>query len=340
MKDKEYWNKRAEQVAAKQFDNTDKYLNRLKIEYKEAYYSIQKDINVFYQRFAENNEITLSEAKVLLNSDQLSEFRMTLKQFIRLAKDNKELKWEKELNNVYFKTRVTRLKALQFQIRAAIEGLYMKQENDIISFLKDTYEDTYYRNIYEIHKGLGVGVNFAKIDNLALEKVIKEPWLGENYSSRIWKNKDTLIRELEINLSQAFIRGDSIDTTSKVIADRLRVSECRARTLVNTESAHISSKATFDSYKSSGVVKEYEIIATLDLKTSDICRSMDGKVFKVSEKEIGVNAPPFHPNCRTTTVAYFDDAIDEKRIARGLDGKVYKVSGNIKYNEWYNEYIK
>lgn len=265
---------------------------------------------------------------------------MTLKQFIRLAKDNNDLKWEKELNNVYFKTRITRLQALQSQIKASIDSLFIKQQLDMEKFLKDIYEDTYYRNIYEIHKGLGIGINFAKIDNKALDKVISTKWLGENYSDRVWKDKDKLLRELEISLSQAFIRGDSIEKTSNIIAERMKVAKGRAFTLVNTESAYILSQATFDSYKGSGVVKKYEIVATLDIKTSKICRGMDGKVFKVSEKEIGLNAPPFHCNCRTTTVAYFEDAIDEERIARGIDGKVYKIPGDIKYDEWFYSYIK
>lgn len=67
---------------------------------------------------------------------------------------------------------------------------------------------------------------------------------------------------------------------------------------------------------------------------------MDGKVFKVSEKEIGVNAPPFHPRCRTTTVAYFPDEVDEERIARDSDGSNYYVPGDMNYEQWYNKYVK
>ncbi|HID0855721.1 minor capsid protein [Clostridium botulinum] len=84
-----------------------------------------------------------------------------------------------------------------------------------------------------------------------------------------------------------------------------------------------------NSYIGSGVVKEYEILATLDLHTSKICRLLDGKVFKVSEKEIGVNAPPFHPNYRTTIIPYFPDTLDIERIARDYEGEVYYVDGFI-----------
>ncbi|WMJ79547.1 minor capsid protein [Clostridium sp. MB40-C1] len=340
MRSKDYWKKRSEVVASKQFKKADDYILSLHLEYLEALGGIQKDIEVFYARFATNNEITLAEARKLLNSNQLHEFKMDLKEFTRKAKDNKNKQWEKELNNVSYKVRVTRLQALQTQVRNQIENLYSSQLKNTTGLLKGVYEDTYYRNIFEVHKGLGIGVNFAKLDTNTVNKVITEQWHGENYSSRIWDNKDKLIMELQTNLAQSFIRGDSIDKTSKLIADRMNVARNRARTLVNTESSYITSKATFDSYSGSGVVKQYEILATLDLHTSRICREMDGRVFKVSEKEIGVNAPPFHPNCRTTIVPYFDDVIDEERIARDSNGKNYYVYGNMSYDQWYDKYVK
>ncbi|WP_243157527.1 minor capsid protein [Clostridium sporogenes] len=339
MRSKDYWKKRSEVVASKQFNKTDNYILSLHLEYMEALSSIQKDIEVFYSRFSQNNEVTLAEARKLLNSNELREFKMGLKEFTRKAKDNKNLQWEKELNNVSYKVRVTRLQALQTQMRNQIENLYTKQQNDTPNILSGIYEDTYYRNIFEVQKGLGIGINFAKLDTNTINKVITEPWHGDNYSSRIWNNKEKLIMELQTNLTQGFIRGDSIDKTSKTIAERMNVASNRARTLVNTESANIVSKATFNSYIGSGVVKEYEILATLDLHTSKICRSLDGKIFKISEKEIGVNAPPFHPNCRTTTIAHFPDAIDEERIARDYEGNTYYVDGNIDYTQWYKENV-
>ncbi|NFD56111.1 phage head morphogenesis protein [Clostridium botulinum] len=339
MRSKDYWRKRSEAVAGKQFKKTDNYILSLHLEYMEALSSIQKDIEVFYSRFSQNNEISLQEARRLLTSNELQEFKMDLKEFTGKAKENKNLQWEKELNNVSYKVRVTRLQALQTQIRNQIENLYTKQQSEATNLLGGIYEDTYYRNIFEVHKGLGIGINFAKLDTNTINKAITEPWYGGNYSGRIWNNKDKLIMELQTNLTQAFIRGDSIDKTSKAIAERMNVAKNRARTLVNTESANIVSKATFNSYIGSGVVKEYEILATLDLHTSKICRSLDGKIFKVSEKEIGVNAPPFHPNCRTTIIPYFADTIDEERIARDSEGDVYYIDGKTNYKQWYEKYV-
>ena len=89
-------------------------------------------------------------------------------------------------------------------------------------------------------------------------------------------------------------------------------------------------------------VQQYEVVATLDLRTSEICQEMDGKRFDVAEAVTGVNYPPFHPWCRTTTIPYYDDMdySGNTRVARGGDGKTYKVPADMTYKEWKAEYIE
>ena len=338
MNNTEYWKKRAEEIADLEYSKVEEYRTKMQLEYKDALKSIQRNIEIFYARFAQNNDISLLEAKKLLNSDELEEFKIDLAEFRRMSKQANP-DWEKELVNVSLKTRITRLEALQLRIRNAIEQLYTDQQEEGTNLLKDTYEDTYYRNIYNIQSGTGVGIDFAKPDNVALDKVINEKWLGSNYSDRLWKDKIALLTELQTNLAQAFIRGDSIDKTTKTVAGRLGTDFNKTRTLINTESAYIAQKATFDGYKATGI-EQYQIVATLDLHTSKLCRSLDLKIFNLSDKEIGVTAPPFHPNCRTTTVAYFDGMMFGERLARDSEGKTYYVDRNMSYEEWYNKYVK
>ncbi|MFR1378849.1 MAG: minor capsid protein [Clostridium neonatale] len=338
MNNQEYWKKRAEEIADLEYSKVEEYRTKMQLEYKDALKSIQKDIEIFYARFAQNNDISLLEAKKLLNSDELEEFKMDLAEFRKMSKQANP-DWEKELVNVSLKTRISRLEALQARIRNAVEQLYNNQQEEGTDLLKDTYEDTYYRNIYNIQSGTGVGIDFAKPDSAALDKVINEKWLGSNYSDRLWKDKIALLTELQTNLAQAFIRGDSIDKTTKTVAGRLGTDFNKTRTLINTESAYIAQKATFDGYKATGV-EQYQILATLDSHTSKLCRSLDLKIFNLSDKEIGVTAPPFHPNCRTTTVAYFDEMMFGERLARDSEGKTYYVDRNMSYEEWYNKYVK
>lgn len=339
MKSADYWNKRSEQIANRQFKSADSLNERLEREYRRAYKSIQKDIDAFYGRFASNNEVTMLEAKKILDKGELKEFKLTVEEFTKLAKGNESGAWTKELNNVYYRSRITRYEALQVQIQQQIEMLKAKEHRELTTLLSDTYTDTYYRTLYEIQKGVGFGVSFARVDTRALETVITKKWAGSDYSSRIWDDKAKLLRELEINLSQSFIRGDSLDKVTKVVQDRMNVSKSNAQRLVRTESAHIMGEATAKGYQESGVVKQYQFLATLDSRTSQVCQSMDNKVFNLSDKQIGVNYPPLHANCRSTTVAYFGDEEPSERIARGKDGKTYNVPSDMNYEEWHKKYI-
>ena len=130
------------------------------------------------------------------------------------------------------------------------------------------------------------------------------------------------------------------DTISK----RMGVSFGRAKNLVNTEMAYISEQATLKSYKETGVEK-YQLLVSLDLKTSDICQEIDerlgDKIIKISDAQIGVNYPPFHVNCRTTTVPCVLEEFDAdgKKIAVDKDGKRIIVPAGISYKKWYKKYI-
>ncbi|WP_277287161.1 polymorphic toxin type 50 domain-containing protein [Sneathia sanguinegens] len=127
---------------------------------------------------------------------------------------------------------------------------------------------------------------------------------------------------------------------SEDFARVMKVDRNRATVLLQTETARVRSMAEIESYKQMEVSK-YQIIATLDDRTSDICQSMDMKIFDTKDYEVGVTAPPFHPNCRSTKVPYYEDNLvtEDGRIARDENGKQYTV-GNLSYSEWAEKYVK
>lgn len=334
MKSSEYWKKRSEEIAARQFRKEDSLNERLKRDYSRSNRVIRKEIEAFYGKFAINNNITMVEAKKQLDKSELKEFKMTLEEFTELARNNADGRWTQVLNNVYYKTRISRYEALQIQIRQEVELLTAKQLIDLTELLAGTYVDAYHRTLFEIEKGTGFRTSFARVDERTLETVINKKWLGSDYSSRIWDNKTKLLRELETNLAQSFIRGDSLEKTTKLVQERMGVSYSRAEALVRTENAHILAESTFTGYEESGVVKKYQFLATMDSRTSRICRGMDGKVFKLSEKASGINYPPLHVRCRSTTTAYFDDDVPGTRIVKGDDGEAYYIPDDMTYEKW------
>lgn len=343
MNSKEYWQKRGELTQAHLMQKADDFADGMEKAYKAAIENIEKDISVFFQRFAKNEGMTLAKANKLLKAGELENFKMTVEEYIQKGMEsNVSGKWIKELESVSDLYRISRLKALHTQINNQVEMLAAYKEQGLSKTLQEIFEEGYYRNIFDFQQFTGAGSAFAALDNKAINAALSKPWTydGETFSARIWKDRDKLKYSLEKILTQGIIRGDSPDKTARLISKETGTELSASRRLVLTESAAIAERASLESYKELGV-NEIEILVTLDEKTCGTCGPLDGRHFPQSEAKAGVNIPPFHPWCRCTTVPYFDDEFtaDEQRAARDKDGNTYYVPGNMTYEEWKRKYV-
>lgn len=337
---RDYWRERFEELEDAQFNKGATYYKDLEKAYIQTYNVIEADILKWYNRFAINNEISLDKAKILLKSGELKEFQWTVEEYIKYGEKNAiNQEWMKELENASSRVHISRLESLQLQLRHHVEKLYGGQLEGFEKLMKETYQDQYYHVAFEIQKGFEVGFTLQAIDEIQLSKIISKSWTadGMNFSRRIWRDQNQLIHLLQTNLMQGVARGEAPDRLISVIAKKMGSSRSNAARLVQTEASFFSAAAQKDAFKELDVEK-YEIIATLDGKTSEICRSMDSKVFNMTDFDPGVTANPFHARCRTTTAPFFEDDYSE-RIARGEDGKTYHVPANMTYKEWYNESV-
>lgn len=343
MKNSEYWKKRFVEMEEATHQTSVKKIFNIQEQFDKSAKVINEKINAWYQRYAENNNMSMLDAKKSLNAKELKELKWDVEEYIKKGKENAfSGEWVKELENASARAHISRLEALELQCRQQAEVAFGNLNDEVSKHIKDVYKESYYRTAYEIQKGIGVGSNFAALNDRLIEKVVNKPWLadGKNFSDRIWNNKTQLINQLHTSLSQMCITGAGPDKAINQIASKMNVSKANAGRLVMTESAYFSSTAQKECFKELDV-ERYEIVATLDGHTSDICQEMDGKVFKMSEYEEGVTAPPFHVNCRSCTAPYFDDEFtkDEQRIARDEDGNNYYVPADMTYPEWKKSFV-
>ena len=192
-----------------------------------------------------------------------------------------------------------------------------------------------------MQKGFNIGWEIGQIDERKLEKFISKPWAtdGKHFSERIWNSRTQLVSELHNQLTRTCILGKPPDDAIKAISKKFNTSKNQAGRLVMTEQAYFHSVAQQEAFKELDV-EEFEVVATLDNLTSEICQEMDGKHSPMKDYEPGVTAPPFHPWCRSVTVPYFDDDFDVgERAARGADGETYYVPSDMKYSEWKEQYV-
>lgn len=340
----DYWKERFQLLEQSQHNMGVQAYANIEQQFRNAQRTLEGQIQTWYGRFADNNGITIQQAKQWLTTAELKELKWDINDYIKYGEENAiNGTWVKELENASAKFHISRLQALQLQTQQTMEVLFGNETDTIDQAMRNIYKSGYYRTAFEVQKGFGVGWDFITLDDKQISKIINKPWAvdGKNFSERVWSNRKKLVAEMNQTLTRNIILGQDPQKAIDEIARKMNVSKNAAGRLVMTEEAFFSSAAQKDCFAELDV-KQYEIVATLDSRTSEICQDMDGKHFKMSDWSIGVNAPPFHVNCRTTTAPYFDDDFDVhgERAAKDENGKTYYVPADMTYKEWQKSFVQ
>lgn len=343
MEHNKYWAERFEQLNESELRKADDLSAEMVKEYRQIAQDLNDDIQRWYARFAAENKMSLAEARRELNARELAEFRWTVDEYIKNAKkDGLTGEYTQRLKNASARVHIDRLEAIRMQMAQHIERLAAKGNARLTDVLRDIYPDAHLRTAYEVQKKTGFD-SFARIPETDVERILKKPWVsdGLSFSDRIWRDKERLLSTLQGELTRGLIRGEPYSKIAQRIAGRMNVAMSAASRLVETEAAFFSSKGQLDAFRDLGV-EQYEFVATLDSRTSETCREMDGKVLPLSEFKPGITAPPLHCHCRSTTCPYFDDEFteNETRAARDPEtGKTVQVDSKLSYGDWKDVFV-
>lgn len=182
---------------------------------------------------------------------------------------------------------------------------------------------------------------FKELSTKYTKNILDSHWHGSNYSKRIWKDTEALAKRLEELFTVESMTGMSEFEMAKAIATEFDRSIGVVQRLIRTEANYMANQAKLKAWRDRGV-KEYRLIAVLDLRTSEICQKKDGKIYLVSEAVVNGEAgtyPPFHPWCRTVAVAIIGKrSLTGKRIAHDpISGKTITMEQRETYDDWMNK---
>lgn len=341
---KAYWRKRFEILEQSSNAYAKQAIRKIDPAFAEAERKIDAEITAWYQRFADNNEITMQEARKLLNNKELAELKWDVETYIQYGEKNAlDGLWMKQLENASAKFHISRLEALKLRTQQAAEVAFGNELDEVDSLARKVLTEGYYHTAFELQKGVGVGWDIGTIDNRKLDKLLTTPWTtdGKTFSDRIWTSKQQLIGEVHNSLTRTCILGKAPDDAIKTISKKFGVSKSQAGRLVMTEQAYFHSVSQKEAFADLGV-EQFEIVATLDSHTSEICQDMDGQHFDMKDYEPGVTAPPFHPWCRSVTCPYFDDdfgSVGERAARDEESGKTYYIPANTTYHKWKEAFV-
>lgn len=338
MKSNSYWKDRANERMADYHKNSDETINKVNNAYDKAIEDINKEINKIFFKFQTDSGLSIEEAKALLNSKISEKELESIRAKIAYIED-KDLKQYlmAQLNAKAYNARMTRLEALKESIyintKKAAEVELKQSELGYINNINKAY----YKNIYDIQKGTGVVTEFATMPVSTIEEILKNNWSGKHYSERIWGNSEVLATKLEEVITSGLMSGKNSRRMATELAELSNYGKMAAERLVRTETTYVTNMAELESYKETDIEK-YIFVATLDLRTSDECRKMDGKIIEVDKGVPGENLPPLHPWCRSTTRAYFE-GMTRRRRARDPETCKNYIIEDMNYDEWYQKCV-
>lgn len=344
-----YWINREKQRLELIDKKIDNHIENLQKRMIQAADNIENEIMHLYIKYAEDNNMSYTKALNYLTNDERKEFQKDLKYYVDTYRDKeKALFYKKELQALSTRARVKRLEVLKAAILKEASQLYDFLSNDTYVKLIDILEESYLYNIYSMHQA-GLEVKFDIPSKNVIEELLKHPWSGSNYSDKIWEKTEVFTKQIDKVMTTGLVQGKSIDALVSDMRVAILGKKGKGgrlydyKRLVRTEASFIAEQATIKSYKDCNV-KEYEYLATLDLRTSEKCQDLDGKIFEVEKAVVGVNYPPAHSFCRSTTVPVVTwDGEDEdtvKRISRDPGTGYNDLIDDMTYKQWKNKYVK
>lgn len=335
-----YWEKRKAQRMWEYMQSAENTAAEIaKVYYHSSQY-INHQLSNIFNRYAAKHKLTKYEAKKLLNSleDPTSYSEMLVKLKTGVNTDEKS-ELIKMLETPAYRVRIRRLEELQNEIDVMVKSIYAQEKDfSTLNYINTSY-DAYYKSIYDIQNFTGYAFGFDQLNITNVDQVLNSRWSGLNYSDRIWNNTQALANGLKEQLLIGMLTGKTESEMAKELANKFSTSAFNARRLIRTESNYIAEELEAQSYEECGA-KKYIFLATLDLKTSEVCREHDLKKYLLKERKVGVNCPPMHVWCRSTTIIELDQTTLDglKRRARDPDtGKSYLLDNNLSYKDWLKE---
>lgn len=320
-KSESYWKRRAEErlVASERTSKT--YMKQVKEVYTSAMRNIVDNVKSLYSSYFDKGEFNRELLNRKIPNGELDKFIKSVK--------TAGLDLPEE-----YQRQLSRLERLYAQMWFEASRAAQQEEAITTEVYRQVYQEAYRRTAYDLSRGLNAPMAFSTLDTTTVNKVLETKFHDKNYSERIWDNEEVFSDKLQNILAVAVASGQGVQKTARQIRQQCKTRQYYAERLVRTETNYFHNQAELDMYEDVGI-KEYKILATLDNRTSDICKTMDGKKYKIKDAKAGINYPPLHVNCRSTTIAVVDGFEPSERLAKDSEtGEYSYVDGNTNYDKW------
>lgn len=302
-----YWRDRELEHIQKLIKSDAPLARRIRQKYMDAMNEIQEQIEAFYGRYADKEGITMTEARKRARKLDIEAYGRKAKRYVKTRDLSPRANEEMRLYNMTMQ--VNRLQLLRLNIELELMALISDEERFLLEELTKQAKAEYKRQ-----SGiLGETINYNEKN---IQSIVNSSFLTANWSDRLWSNQTALRAELDKLLHRGIVQGKNPRELARDLRKTFDTSIANSERLLRTEMARVQQDVFQDSMEQAEF-DAYEFIAEPD--ACPICSALDGKIFKLKDAEIGVNAYPIHPNCRCSQAAAMDrEEWDRKLKERGL----------------------
>ncbi|UBH16395.1 minor capsid protein [Macrococcus armenti] len=286
-----YWEKREIDNLTVEMMKDAEVAEHIKNLCDEMFIVIQKEIESMYARYATKEGISMADAKKRISEFDVAEYEKIVAKYVREKDFSDEANKRLRLYNVTM--RINREEYIKAMLNAHITALGSDIENKLSEYLDDA-------TVRELKRQAGILGNIS-VERKDIKAIINSSHFGAVWSSRLWSNMDDVRGVVDRMVKDSIIRGRHPQEYVGELRKLTGRTEFEARRLLITEASRVQIEAQKLSYLETGVLK-YKYKAIMDNRTTETCKDLNNKVFKVSDMRIGVNAPPMHAFCRSTTV--------------------------------------
>lgn len=318
MDSQTYWKNRETEQRKHNIRDEAEYQKHIREIYQNMIDEMDKEIHSFYGKYARKEGITISEARKRAAKLDIEAYARKAKKYVKEKNFSDEANAEMRLYNMTM--RVNRLELLKAQI-----GLEMIAGFDELQkFFDEKLTD---RATGEFERLAGILGKTVQDNAKATHAIVNASFHNATFSDRIWMYQDMLKAELSNLLQTGLIRGQSSTKLAKHLEKRFGVSQSNAERLMTTELRRVQTDAARQVYERNGNT-EYKFLTTNPQGACDICKKLDGKIFKVKNMVPGTNAPPMHPWCHCTTAPYWNNDEFDQWLDSGSE---------LNFADWKNQ---
>ena len=158
-----------------------------------------------------------------------------------------------------------------------IEDIIRELGENVESFEQKNMQDGFKETYSNIMTKLGI-TKFDEVPKKVMEEMLRKPWLGSDFSERLWKNTQVLATNLNDLLTNGIIQGKTITEIAIQLNNRMNEGFNVAHRLIRTETMHYLNESAKKAYKDGGC-KDIQLWAAVDERVCKVCGGKHGNIY-------------------------------------------------------------